>query len=119
MKATLTNHRQAPRKIALIATLIRGKSVKEGRAILSRLIKRGANPMLKLLDSAVANAKVNHKVSNVDNYIIGATVNKGTVLKRWQPRAMGRAFPIHKHSSHIAIELKEKSASAVSSGETK
>jgi large subunit ribosomal protein L22 len=107
MKATLQNYRQAPRKTALIAALIRGKSVKEARVILSHLIKRGAAPTLKLLESAVANAKENNKISNVDNYIISSYVNKGKVLKRWMPRAMGRAFPIHKHTTHMVIELKE------------
>ncbi len=108
MKAILKNYRQAPRKIALIAALIRGKSVKDARIILSKLIKRGALPVLKLLNSAAQNAKVNDKVSNVDSLIISSFVDKGKVLKRWQPRAMGRAFPIHKHSSHIVIELKQK-----------
>lgn len=108
MKAILSNYRQAPRKTALISELIRGKSVKEARAILSKLIKRGAEPMSKLLESAVANAKVNNKISNTDDLIVSTYVNKGKVLKRWRPRAMGRAFPIHKHTSHIVIELKEK-----------
>lgn len=108
MKATLSNYRQAPRKTNLIAGLIRGKSVKEAQIILSRLIKRGANPILKLLNSAVANAKENNKVSNVEDMLVSITSDKGKVLKRWRPRAMGRAFPIHKHTSHIVIELKEK-----------
>ncbi|MEN9338439.1 MAG: ribosomal protein [Candidatus Parcubacteria bacterium] len=108
MKATLLNYRQAPRKTALIAALIRGKSVKEARIILDKLIKRGALPTLKLLNSAVANAKENKKISNVEDYTISTLVNKGKVLKRSRPRAMGRAFPIHKHTSNIVIELKEK-----------
>ncbi len=108
MKAILQNYRQAPRKTALISALIRGKSVREARIILSKLIKRGSLPMLKLLNSAAANAKENNKISDVESLIISTFVNKGKVLKRWRPRAMGRAFPIHKHTSHIVIELKEK-----------
>ncbi len=108
MKAILQNYRQAPRKTALISALIRGKSVKEAKFILSKLIKRGSLPMLKLLNSAVANAKENNKITNTDDLIISTYVNKGKVLKRWRPRAMGRAFPIHKHTSHIVIELKNK-----------
>ena len=108
MKAVLSNYRQAQRKTSLIAGLIRGKSVKQSKIILGNLIKRGANPILKLLDSAVSNAKVNDKVANVEDYLVSITANKGKVLKRWRPRAMGRAFPIHKHTSHIVIELKEK-----------
>ncbi|MEI6352322.1 MAG: 50S ribosomal protein L22 [Candidatus Nomurabacteria bacterium] len=107
MKATLQNYRQAPRKTALIAGIIRGKTVKEARIILANLVKRGANPTLKLLNSAAANAKENNKISNVDNYVITTYVNKGKVLKRWRPRAMGRAFPIHKHTTNMVIELKE------------
>lgn len=82
MKAILKNYRQAPRKTALISALIRGKSVREAKIILSKLIKRGALPMLKLLNSAVANAKENNKISNVDDFIISTYVNKGVVLKR-------------------------------------
>jgi large subunit ribosomal protein L22 len=107
MKAILSNYRQAPRKTALIAGLIRGKSVKEARNILTKLIKRGALPTLKLLNSAVANAKENNKIGNVEDYTISTYVNKGKVIKRWRPRAMGRAFPIHKHTSNIVIELKD------------
>jgi len=107
MKAILNNYRQAPRKTALIVGLIRGKTVKEAQIILSRLIKRGALPTLKLLNSAVANAKENNKIMNVEDYKISAYVNKGKVLKRWRPRAMGRAFPIHKHTTHMVIELLE------------
>lgn len=108
MKATLQNYRQAPRKTALISALIRGKSVKEAKIILNKLIKRGALPILKLLNSAAANSKENNKITNTDDLIVHTFVNKGKVLKRWRPRAMGRAFPIHKHTSHIVIELKSK-----------
>ncbi len=108
MKAKLSNYRQAPRKVSLISDLIRGKKVKEAQNILSKLVKRGALPMLKLLNSAIANAKENNKTSNLDNYIIRSEVGKGKVLKRWRPRAMGRAFPIHKHTSNVIIELVEK-----------
>jgi len=108
MKAILTNYRQAPRKVRLISTLITGKKVSEAEVILSHLIKRGALPMKKLLDSAVQNAKFNNKITDVQNLIVKATTDKGNVLKRWMPRAMGRAFPIHKHSSNVVITLSEK-----------
>lgn len=64
--------------------------------------------MKKLLDSAVQNAKFNNKITDVQNLIVKATTDKGNVLKRWMPRAMGRAFPIHKHSSNVVITLSEK-----------
>jgi large subunit ribosomal protein L22 len=101
MKASLNNYRQAPRKVRLIATLIQGKTAIQAQGILAHLIKRGALPMKKLLDSAVANSGV-----SADALIVkSARVDKGVVIKRWMPRAMGRAFPIHKHTSHVIIEL--------------
>jgi large subunit ribosomal protein L22 len=101
MKASLNNYRQAPRKVRLIAELIKGKSAVQAQGILTHLIKRGALPMKKLLDSAVANAGV-----SADTLIVkSARVDKGVVIKRWMPRAMGRAFPIHKHTSKVIIEL--------------
>lgn len=110
MKASLNNYRQAPRKVRLIAELIKGKSATQAQGILSHLIKRGALPMKKLLDSAVANAGV-----SADTLIVkSARVDKGVVIKRWMPRAMGRAFPIHKHTSKVIIEL-----APVTSKETK
>jgi large subunit ribosomal protein L22 len=106
MKASLPNYRQAPRKVRLIAELIKGKSAVQAQGILTHLIKKGALPIKKLLDSAVANAGV-----PVDTLMVKiATVDKGVVIKRWMPRAMGRAFPIHKHTSKIYIELAETSA---------
>ena len=101
MKASLNNYRQAPRKVRLIADLIKGKSALQAQGILTHLIKKGALPMKKLLDSAVANAGV--PASSL--VVKSARVDKGKVIKRWMPRAMGRAFPIHKHTSKVIIEL--------------
>ncbi len=107
MKASLNNYRQAPRKVRLVADLIKGKSAAQAQGILSHLVKRGALPMKKLLDSAVANAGV-----PADSLVVkNATVDKGVIIKRWMPRAMGRAFPIHKHTSKVVIELAEVSPS--------
>jgi large subunit ribosomal protein L22 len=72
--------------------------------MLSRLVKRGALPIKKLLDSAIANAGVPAN----ELVIKDATVNKGLVIKRWMPRAMGRAFPIHKHTSKVSLVLVAK-----------
>ena len=101
MKAQLNNYRQAPRKVRLITTLVQGKSAPHAQAILSRLIKRGALPIKKLLDSAVANSGVPAE----ELVVKSARVDKGKVIKRFMPRAMGRAFPIHKHTSKVTIEL--------------
>jgi large subunit ribosomal protein L22 len=106
MKAQLNNYRQAPRKVRLITSLVQGKSAAHAQAVLSNLIKRGALPIKKLLDSAVANAGVPAEELVVKK----ATVDKGVVIKRWMPRAMGRAFPIHKHTSKVVIELAKKEA---------
>jgi large subunit ribosomal protein L22 len=103
MKASLNNYRQAPRKVRLVTDLVKGKRADRAQAILSRLIKRGALPIKKLLDSAVANSGVPANELTVKV----ATVDKGVVMKRWMPRAMGRAFPIHKHTSKVVIELEK------------
>ncbi len=103
MKASLNNYRQAPRKVRLIADLIKGKTATQAQGILTHLIKKGALPIKKLLDSAVANSGMDASKLVVKS----ATVDKGVVIKRWMPRAMGRAFPIHKHTSKVNIELAE------------
>ncbi len=104
MKASLKNYRQAPRKVRLVTDLIKGKNAAQAQAMLANLVKRGALPIKKLLDSAIANSGVPASSLVVKN----ATVDKGVVIKRWMPRAMGRAFPIHKHTSKVFIELEKK-----------
>jgi large subunit ribosomal protein L22 len=101
MKASLKSYRQAPRKVRLVTDLVKGKRADIAQGILATLIKRGALPIKKLLDSAIANSGVPASELMIKN----ATVDKGVVIKRWMPRAMGRAFPIHKHTSKVAIEL--------------
>lgn len=109
MKASLNNYRQAPRKVRLITELIKGKSAVQAQGILTHLIKRGALPIKKLLDSAVANSGT----GAADLIVKSATVDKGVVMKRWMPRAMGRAFPIHKHTSKVSITLSAKPVAKV------
>ncbi len=106
MKAYLHNYRQAPRKVRLVANLIKGKSVAVADLELKHLAKRAALPMEKLLASAVANAKV--AGIDAENLMVkDVTVDKGIVLKRHMPRAFGRAAAIHKHSSHVTLTLKD------------
>ncbi len=107
MKAHLTNYRQAPRKVRLVANLIKGKSVTVADLELKHLAKRAALPMEKLLASAVANAKV-MGVAAENLSIKEVRVDKGLVMKRSMPRAFGRAAPIHKKSSHVTITLSVK-----------
>ncbi|HEY4483480.1 MAG TPA: 50S ribosomal protein L22 [Candidatus Paceibacterota bacterium] len=101
MKAKLNNYRQAPRKVRLVTDLIKGKSVDAAMVELAHLPKRAAGPIAKLLTSALANAGGKSE----DLFVKNITVDQGTIIKRSMPRAHGRAFPIHKHTSHIALEL--------------
>lgn len=101
-KATLSNYRQSPRKVRLIADLIRGKSAAQALSILSMLPKRGAEPMAKLVKSAVANAK---EGSAEQLFISAIQVNGGVVFKRMMPRARGRGAPIKKKTSVITMSL--------------
>ncbi len=102
MKATLENYRQAPRKVRLVANLIKGKRVENAITELDFLVKRASLPIKKLLKSAVANAK-GAKIETL--YISNVMVDKGITLKRMMPRARGTGNPIHKHTSRIIIEL--------------
>ena len=107
--AKLSGYRQAPRKVRLVAGLVRGKSVENAIVELNHRAKRAAPIFVKLIQSAVANAKA--QGMDVKTLIISELrVDKGPVLKRSRPRAQGRAFPIHKHTSHIMISLSEKGA---------
>ncbi len=107
MKAYLKNYRQSPRKVRLVAGLIRGKKVSEAIAELDFLAKRAGAPMKKLLMSAVANAKGMGK--DVEDLIIKELrVDKGVTLKRMMPAAMGTGHRINKRTSHILLTLGEK-----------
>lgn len=108
IKAKLSNLRISPRKVRLVAGLIRGKMVNEAKNQLVFLTKRSAEPVLKLLNSAIANAKNNEKL-NEENLIVSEIfVDGGPVLKRSMPRAFGRAATILKRTSHVTIVLEEK-----------
>ena len=106
--AKLRHLRISPRKVRLVANLIKGLSVKEAEKQLKFLTKRSAQPVLKLLNSAIANAENNAKLIKENLYISRITVDIGPSLKRWRPRAMGRAFQILKRTSHITITLDQK-----------
>ncbi len=111
MKASLQQYRQAPRKVRLVADLIRGKSVAEAKIELRSVGKRASLPILKLLQSAFANARrLTPGAQEADLIISEIRVDKGPVLKRFQPRARGSGAPIHKHTSHIKVALTSASA---------
>lgn len=108
--ASLSNYRQSPRKVRLVADLIRGKSAERALSLLSTLPKRAADPVAKLLLSAVANAKAQGLSVN-DLYISKVEVNGGIVFKRMMPRARGRGATIKKRTSHISLSLSRKEKS--------
>ncbi len=95
--------RMSPRKARRAIDLIRGKQVDEARLILSFLNLRAARTVLKVLDSAVANAEHNKGLNRRELSVKKAFVDGGPVLKRFQPHAQGRAFPIKKRTSHITV----------------
>lgn len=105
MKATLATYRQSPRKVRLVADAIRGKTVAEAVLLLRFLKKRAAAHLLKLLNSAVANAKEGKGASAEFLRIDSIRVDKGVTLKRSMPRARGRASRINKRTSHVTLSL--------------
>lgn len=107
-KAIARNVRIAPRKARLVVDLIRGKSVEEAAAIL-RFTPRSASPIVeKVLSSAVANAEHNYSMDTSNLVVESAYVDEGPTMKRFLPRAMGRASRINKRTSHITLVVSEK-----------
>lgn len=100
--------RLAPRKVQLILDLIRGKQVGEAIAILRHTPKSSSPVVEKLLNSAIANAENNYSLDPNKLVISQAYANQGPTLKRFRPRAMGRASRINKRTSHITIVVSEK-----------
>jgi large subunit ribosomal protein L22 len=100
--------RIAPRKARIVMDLIRGKNVGEALSVLRFIPKRGSGIIEKVLRSALANAEHNYEMSKEDLYVFKAYVDEGPTLKRFMPRAMGRASRIRKRSSHLTVVLKER-----------
>jgi large subunit ribosomal protein L22 len=107
MKAVLKNYRQSPRKVRLLADLVRGKNVTKALEALAFVNKRASDPFAKVIRSAEANAK-SQGMDTAKLFIKSVAVDKGTVLKRIMPRARGSAAQILKRSSHIMVELGSK-----------
>ncbi len=105
VRAGVSGLRMSPRKIGLVASLVRGRSVADAIAILTHTPKRAAKPIEKLLKSAQANAVNNHSLTADSLVISQLQVTAGPRLKRFRPAAMGRAQPYQKRSSHIVVEL--------------
>ena len=104
MKAVLKNYRQSPRKVRLIADLVRGKKVNEALATLQFVDKRAAGPFAKVIKSALANATQKGAQAEALK-ITKVTVDKAPTYKRFMPRARGSASRINKRNSHITVEL--------------
>lgn len=105
MKAVLRNYRQSPRKVRLAADLIRGKSAAEAAAQLKFLPKRAAEPLAKLLQSAVANQPAGARLPAERLFIKEIRVDAGATLKRFRPRARGAGARINKRTSQISLTL--------------
>jgi large subunit ribosomal protein L22 len=108
-KASLRQLRITPQKTRLVADLIRGKDVEQAENILRFTNKRSAKPMLKLLQSAKANAVNNHDMFEDTLFVKAIEVGEGPTLKRFLPRARGRADQLRKRTCNIAITLEERS----------
>ncbi|MEK7514741.1 MAG: 50S ribosomal protein L22 [Patescibacteria group bacterium] len=104
--AILNDYRQSPRKLRLLADLVRGKRADQAIIALNALTKRGSLPLRKLIESAIANSK--HDKNSASHLVVKEiTVNGGPILYRQMPRARGSAAPIRKRTSHCRVVLEE------------
>lgn len=103
--AKLKNIRIAPRKVRLVADLIRGKSVGNAQSILNFTVRKASQPIAKLLKSAVANAKNNFQMGESDLRVSKIIVDEGPKYKRWMMKARGQAGEIQKKTSHVTLFL--------------
>lgn len=107
-RANLRYVRISPRKVKIVCDLIRGKSLAQATAILLMTPKAAADPLLKLLKSAAANAENNHNMDPENLYVSEVFANPGPIIKRMMPRAQGRAYRINKRTSHVTLVVAEK-----------
>jgi ribosomal protein L22 len=105
VRASARYVRIAPRKARLIADQVRGLHIEKARALLQFSPRGAAEDIHKLIDSAAANAENNHDLIGDEMRVASITVDEGPTLRRFRPRALGRATPINKRTSHIAVAL--------------
>jgi ribosomal protein L22 len=105
IKASARYVRIAPRKARLVADQVRGLHIEKARALLQFSPRGAAQDIRKLIDSAASNAENNHDLIGDEMRVASITVDEGPTLRRFRPRAMGRATPINKRTSHIAVAL--------------
>ena len=107
-KATLRYIRISPRKVSIVCDQIRGKSVKDAEGILALIPKAASDPLAKLVHSAAANAENNHGMDPEKLYVAETYATPGPIIKRYMPRAKGRAYGIKKRTSHVTVVVKER-----------
>jgi large subunit ribosomal protein L22 len=110
VSATAKYLRGSTRKTRLVTQAIKGKKVEDATSILRFMPQKAAGEVARVLKSATANAENNHNLSAKDLVIVDAVANEGPTIKRFQPRAQGRAFPIHKPMTHITIVVSDQEA---------
>ena len=121
--ARVRHIRVTPQKARRVVALIKGKQAQEALAILKFAPQAASEPIYKLVASAIANARVtadktNEYLDDADLYVKNAYVDEGTTLKRFRPRAQGRAFQIKKRTSHITVVLSTPEAAAPAAGDS-
>jgi large subunit ribosomal protein L22 len=110
VKATAKFLRGSTRKARLVTKAIKGMPVEEAAAVLRFMPQYAAKDIARVLQSATANAENNHNLSAEDLIVLEAIADEGPTIKRFQPRAQGRAFPIHKPMTHITIVVADQEA---------
>jgi len=110
VSATAKYLRGSTRKARLVTQAIKGKRVEEAAALLQFMPQRAAADVARVLKSATANAENNHNLSADDLIVADAIADEGPTIKRFRPRAQGRAFPIHKPMTHITIVVADQEA---------
>lgn len=108
VKATAKTIRHPARKVRIVLDLIRGKDAKEALGILKFTPNHAAKDIEKVLKSAIANATHNNQMNEDKLYVKECFANEGATIKRWMPRAKGRATPIMKRTSHISVVVEER-----------
>ena len=120
MKAILNNYRQSPRKVRMVANLVKGKSVNDALATLTYLPKRAGTPIKKLIESALANVKNTGVAVDTDKLIVkNIAVNSAFTMKRMMPGSRGRGFILRKKASRVFVSLSEKPAKKLKSAKNK
>jgi len=110
VSATAKYLRGSTRKARLVVQAIRGRSVEEAAAVLRFMPQHAAKDVARVLKSATANAENNLNMAADELVVLDARADEGPTIKRWRPRAQGRAFPIHKPQTHITVTVGNREA---------